>query len=220
VTGSSDERGVDWGMRALLARRSAAMVDGADSVGWKIGLNGPAVQQLFGLDGPVVGYLLSDTVFTPGQPIAVGGWAKPALEVEVAIRVGADGRVAGLAPALELVDLGDLFDEIGQILAVNICHRGVVFGAEITGDDLDGLMADLQVEVGPPNGDVRAVGTLMEPPSVTVEVVRSFLEAHCALLSEGDRIIAGTIITPLPVAPGEDITVTFGPLGTLTAQFR
>ena len=91
---------------------------------------------IFGLEGPVVGCLLSDTQLTPGEPIAIGGWAKPALEVEVAIRVGPDGRVAALAPALELVDLGDFFGEIGQILAANICHRGVVFGEEITGGDL------------------------------------------------------------------------------------
>ncbi len=115
-------------MRTLLHRRRAALADGAASVGWKIGLNAPAIQQHFGLDGPVVGCLLSSTVMAHGDPIAVGGWAKPALEVEVAIRVGPDGHIAGLAPALELVDLGDFFDEIGQIVAANICHRGVVFG--------------------------------------------------------------------------------------------
>ena len=65
-----------------------------------------------------------------------------------------------------------------------------------------------------PDGDVRATGALSEPPSVTVEVVRNFLEAHGATLSAGDRIIAGSIITPLPIAPGEEVTVTFGPLGT------
>ena len=224
MTDGAEESGVAWGMQVLLAQRTEAIAGGADPVGWKIGLNATGAQQLFGLDGPVVGYLLSPTVLAPGESIAIGGWAKPALEVEVAIRVGDDGQVAALAPALELVDLGDLFGEIGQILAANICHRGVVFGEEITGGlgglgALDDLVADLRVEVISPDGDVRAAGTLAEAPSVTVDVVRSFLETHGATLSPGDRIIAGSIITPLSIAPGDAVTVTFGPLGILTAQF-
>jgi 2-keto-4-pentenoate hydratase len=207
-------------MQQLLARRTEAVTGGAEPVGWKVGLNAPAAQQLFDLDGPIVGSLLSDTNLAPMQPIAIGGWAKPALEVEIAIRVGADGQVAALGPALELVDLGDFFGEIGQVLATNICHRGVVFGEETTGPGLDDSVAELEVEVRSPDGAVRAVGTLAEPPAVTLETVRRFLEAHGATLSAGDRIIAGSIITPMPIAVGEDVTVTFGPLGTLTARFR
>ncbi len=37
------------GMRALLARREAELAGGARPVGWKIGFNGPAIQQHFGL---------------------------------------------------------------------------------------------------------------------------------------------------------------------------
>ncbi len=207
------------GMRTLLTRREEELANGANAVGWKIGLNGTDVQQLFGLDGPVVGYLLSTTELTSGRPIRVREWAKPALEVEIAIRVGADGKVAGIAPALELVDLGDFFDDIGQILSSNICHRGVVFGEETSGH-LNGLVADLEVQVTSSKGEIRAVGILAEAPSVTVETVRRFLEAHGATLSPGDRIIAGSIITPLPIAPGEDVAVTFGPLGSLTAHFN
>jgi len=206
-------------MQVLLARRATLIADGAESVGWKIGLNAPTVQQLFGLDGPVVGALLSDSVLTPGRLIDVDGWAKPALEVEVAIRVSADGRVAALAPALELVDLGDFFSEIGQILAANICHRGVVFAEEITGGDLDELVSALEVQVTSADGHVRATGALAEPPSVTVEVVHRFLETHGAALSAGDRIIAGSLITPMPVAAGDRFEVDFGPLGTMAITF-
>jgi 2-keto-4-pentenoate hydratase len=219
MTASLDERGVAWGMQTLLARRAAAIADGATSVGWKIGLNAPAIQQHFGLDGPVVGCLLSSTVMHHDEPITVSGWAKPALEVEVAIRVGADGQVAGLAPALELVDLGDFFDEIGQIVATNICHRGVVFGQELSGGELLNGVTDLQVHVTSRPGVVRATGALIEPPATTVNVVRAYLDLHGAALSAGDRIIAGSLITPLSIAPGEGVTVTFGALGSLSAQF-
>ena len=47
--------------------------------------------------------------------------------------MGDDGTVAGLAPALELVDLDTSFDDIEPVLAGNICHRGVIFGDEVPG---------------------------------------------------------------------------------------
>ena len=68
-----------------------------------------------------------------GATVSLAGWGAPAVEVEVAVRVGADGAVAGLAPALELVDLDISFDDIEPVLAGNICHRGVIFGDEVPG---------------------------------------------------------------------------------------
>jgi 2-keto-4-pentenoate hydratase len=93
-------------MRALLARRDADLGAGAQSVGWKIGFNTPAIQEHFGLAQPVVGYLTDAGLTANGATVPLAGWAAPAVEVEVAIRVGPDLGVAGLAPALELVDLG------------------------------------------------------------------------------------------------------------------
>ena len=43
--------------------------------------------------------------------------------------------MAGLAPALELVDLDLPFDDLEPILAGNIFQRGVVFGDEVPGVD-------------------------------------------------------------------------------------
>jgi 2-keto-4-pentenoate hydratase len=207
--------GVAEGMQSLLAQRTAELESGAHQVGWKIGLNALPMQQHFGLSGPVVGYLLSPTLMEAKVPVDISGWAVPALEVEVAIRVGADGNVAGLAPALELVDLGDFFDEIGLILQANVCHRGVIFGDEVDGVDVK----DLQVRVESAAGEERATGALLEDPAAAIRVVREFLGAHGATLSEGDRIIAGSLITPLRIAPGEEVTVSFGALGNLSARF-
>src|ERR1700728_4178682 len=82
---------VPRGMRALLARRDAALAAGARPVGWKIGFNTPAIQEHFGLTEAVVGYLTDAGVSPPGATIALTGWGVPAVEDEVAIRVGDDG---------------------------------------------------------------------------------------------------------------------------------
>jgi 2-keto-4-pentenoate hydratase len=203
------------GMRTLLIRRDEQLAHGATSVGWKIGLNGTAVQQLFGLEGPVVGYLTDRTVLEPGTTVDISRWMQPALEVEVAIRVGDDGKVAGIAPALELVDLGGFFDDIGQMLAANICHRGVIFGPELSGFAIEGL----EVQVVNASGEERATGALVEDPAITVRVVHDFLAAHGATLTAGDRIIAGSLITPVPISQGEALTISFGELGQLSVSF-
>ena len=146
--------------------------------------------------------------------MSLGGWGVPAVEVELAIRVGDDGAVGGLAPALELVDLDMSFDDIEPVLAGNICHRAVIFGDEVPGVDPWTLAATVTKA-----GDVVAEGVLVEDPAVTVQFVRSYLDAHGAALQPGDQIIAGSVVAPVAVAPGDELSVSFGPLGHLSVRF-
>jgi len=205
---------VTRGMRSLLARRDAELAAGASPVGWKIGFNTPAIQEHFGLGDPVVGYLVDTGVVPDGGTVAVAGWALPALEVEVAVRVDGQGRVAGLAPALELVDLDMDFGDLAAVLAGNICHRAVVFGPEVPGVDPWAVRVTVHK-----NGEPAAEGRLAEDPATTAAFVRSYLAAHGAVLREGDRIIAGSMVAPLAVAAGDHIAVGFGPLGELGLRF-
>jgi 2-keto-4-pentenoate hydratase len=206
------------GMQAQLARRDGELAGGASQVGWKIGFNTPAIQQHFGLNQPVVGYLLERAVTPEGSTVELAGWASPAVEVEVAVRVGefisGSPTVAGLAPALELVDLGISFDDIEPVLASNICQRGVVFGDEVAGLD------PFSVTVGvTKNGEPAGKGALLEDPALTAVFVAQFLAAHGAALEPGQRIIAGSLTAPVAVAPGDALSATFGPLGALSVRF-
>jgi 2-keto-4-pentenoate hydratase len=205
---------VSRGMRALLARRDAALAAGAAPVGWKIGFNTPAIQAHFGLTDAVVGYLVDTGMWPDATTVSLADWGSPAVEVEVALRVGADGGVAGLAPALELVDLAISFDDIEPVLAANICHRGVIFGEEVPGVDPWAMVATVTRA-----GDVVAEGTLVEDPAATLLFVDSYLAAHGAALRPGDRIIAGSVVAPVGVAPGDELDVSFGPLGNLSVRF-
>jgi 2-oxo-hept-3-ene-1,7-dioate hydratase len=202
------------GMRATLADRDAALAAGAVAVGWKIGFNTAAIQKHFGLTDAVVGYMTDTGVWADGATVSLAGWGAPAVEVEVAVRVGHDGAVAGLAPALELVDLDISFDDIEPVLAGNICHRGVIFGDEVPGVD-PWSMAATVIKAG----DVMAEGVLTEDPAATLLFVRSYLAAHGAALVPGDRIIAGSVVAPVTVAPGDELDVSFGPLGRLSVRF-
>ena len=201
-------------MKTLLDRRHAALAAGETPVGWKIGFNTPAIQEHFGLADPVVGYLTDAGVLPDGATVPLAGWGAPAVEVELAIRVGDDGAIAGLAPALELVDLSDSFDDIEPVLAGNICHRAVIFGDEAPG------ISPWSMVVSVTKADrLVAEGALVEEPSTTVAFVRSFLAGHGAALQSGDRIIAGSVVAPVVVAPGDELSVSFGPLGHLGVGF-
>ena len=206
---------VGRGMRAQLAQRNAEMAGGAHQVGWKIGFNAPAIQEHFGLTHAVVGYLLDTGVVADGATVSLDGWDKPAVEVEVAVRVGVVGGgvvVTGLAPALELVDLGIPFDDIEPVLAANICQRGVVFGGEVAG--LDPFAVSVAVTK---NGEPAGEGSSSRirprrPPSSR----RSF--PLMGPSSSGQRIIAGSLTPPVSVAPGDQLAVTFGPLARLSVS--
>lgn len=205
---------VTRGMRALLARRDGELAAGARQVGWKIGFNTAAIQQALGISEPVVGYLFESGVTADGATVSLVGWGKPAVEVEVAVRVGDDLGVAGLAPALELVDLDVNFADLEGVLAGNICQRGVVFGTEVAG--IDPFAVRVAVAKNGRGGDE---GALTEDPAVTVDFVRRFLAEHGAALEPGQRIIAGSLLAPVAVAPGDALDVRFGPLGALAVAF-
>jgi 2-keto-4-pentenoate hydratase len=113
------------------------------------------------------------------------------------------------------VDLDISFDDIQPVLAANICHRAVVFGDEVPGADPWSLLATVKED-----GSVIAQdGRLTEDPATTVAFVRRFLTEHGASLEPGDRIIAGSVLPPIAVAPGDALDVSFGPLGELRAAF-
>ena len=201
-------------MQTLLARRAGDLAGGATGIGWKIGFDTPAIQQHFGLSDAVVGYLTDTRVVEPGATVSLAGWVAPAVEVELAVRVGDDGEIAGLGPALELVDLDISFDDIEPVLASNICHRGVVFGAEVADADPMTMAATVTKD-----GAVVAEGRLTKDPAVTVGFVRAYLAAHGSALEPGQRIICGSVVPPVAVAPGDALDVSFGPLGTLRIGF-
>src|SRR4051794_31082505 len=124
------------GMRDQLRRRRETLDAGAEHVGWKIGLNIPEVQQQLGIEEPVLGHLTSATVVEDGGEFDATGTDKLMAEPEVAIEVGEGQTVAGLAPAIELVDIGrpPRGEGVGGIVADNIFHCAVVLGEGAAGE--------------------------------------------------------------------------------------
>jgi 2-keto-4-pentenoate hydratase len=198
------------GMREQLERRRELLDRGASHVGWKIGLNIPEVQQQLGIEEPVLGHLTSETVLADGDAFDASASEKLMAEPEVAIELGEGESIAGLAPAIELVDTGrpPRGEGVEGIVADNIFHSAVLLGASA-----DGPPTRATVKV---NGEERASADFSDDLEEVVAVAGRRLAEAGESLRAGDRIIAGSITPQVgPLAPGDELEVEVAGLGRL-----
>jgi 2-keto-4-pentenoate hydratase len=206
-------------MEAQLALLRETLARGERRGGWKVGLNVPAVQEHLGIERPVVGHLTSATRLEPGAAVSVGGFTRAGLEPEIAATIGDAGAVAAIAPAIEIVDIDLPFDDVEPIVAANVFHRGWLTGPERDPGEVD--LDVLEVEVrrgGAVEHEARAGEVLGDVDSV-VAGVAARAEAAGEGLCAGDVVICGSLTPIVQVAPGDEVQVTFGPLGTLQVRF-
>jgi len=217
-------------MQAQLARWHATLADGATRIGWKTGINAPAVQRALGIDDVVLGHLTSATALLPGATHSLAGSTRVGMEAEVALHVGTDlpggatrdaarAAVAGLGAAIELVDIDRPFDDLEAIVAGNVFHRAVTFGAATpppAGAWLGGVTAHIVR-----NGEQAealdagvAAGDLVDIVRFVADTLAACGERLCA----GDRIIAGSLGRLVFVEPGDVVAADLGRLGCVTLR--
>jgi 2-keto-4-pentenoate hydratase len=206
--------GLEAQVRALRARTEA----GQRRIGWKVGLNDPRVQQALEISQPVIGYLASGTEVTSGSTHSLAGATRPAVEPEVAVHVGAGATVAGLGPALEVIDLNMPFDDLERLMAANVFHRAVVLGPMTGGlTTVDGMRASFRRDGEEQHAiDVAAAAMV---PSDAIGLVSGYLEAVGEAPQAGDVIIAGSLVTAIPASPGERFELDVDGLGTVELAF-
>src|ERR687894_3310514 len=93
------------GMEAQLALRRERLAAGDAPLGWKVGFGTPEAFEKLGTGAPLVGFLLRSALAPSGAAYTLDGFSRPALEPEVAVRVGANGAVSALGPAFEIADV-------------------------------------------------------------------------------------------------------------------
>lgn len=214
------------GMREQLASRRARLDAGERPLGWKVGFGSPASFELLSTDRPLVGFLTDASLLDDGAEVAIGDWMAPALEAEIAVRLAADvagdasrdevrEAIAGLAVAIELVDVHPPPSDVRAILAGNIFHRHVVLGPfdedRRDGEGVTGRVARDGVEVAATDDPAAATGELVEVVRLTAELLAACGER----LREGEVVITGAVVPLCPVAPGERWRVELPPLGAL-----
>lgn len=182
-------------------------------VGWKVGWNHESSRRRLGVDKPAVGILSAATTFAAGTPLSLDGTTNAGAEVELALRVGVDGRVATVALAVELLDIVPPY-EAAAALAANLWHRAALLGAvelPYTYGLLDGVAVHA-TGIEP----VLLLDALGDPDEIVAQVAR---DTDGALLP-GQVVLSGSV-TPMPVwvKPGDRLHVEADRLGTLDVEF-
>ena len=207
---------IERGTQALLTRRREILAQGAEPVGWKVGFNVPATQERLGIDGPVAGFLTTDTLLEEGATWSIEDDGEVIVESEVGLEVGSDGRsIAALFPALELADPPELDLEIEQILAGNVFHRAAVFGPRV--ETREPGAARILVN-GEEQHTVAAEETVERLEAMVEAVARRLADAG-EELRPGDRIITGIIAPPHEAKPGDTVRLELEALGAVELRF-
>jgi 2-keto-4-pentenoate hydratase len=178
-------------------------------LGWKAAFGAPAAQERLGLEAPLVAPLPSSGLLDTGALVPLAGWTQPLIEFEVAIWIG-----RGLGPAIELVDLEFPPEDVERILASGVYHRHVILGPPRT-RTLAGAAARITRD-GEETAATDDLTALTGEHEWVLDAVRA--RAGRELL-DGEVVIAGSVVPPQPVAPGERWSFDLGPLGSLSVAF-
>jgi 2-oxo-hept-3-ene-1,7-dioate hydratase len=218
-------------MVAQLERFHAALAAGGQRYGWKVAFNDPAAQQRFGLGSPPVGWTDGSRALESGATVALGAGQRVHIEAEVMLHIGRDvaaseprealrDAIAGISPAIELVDYALPGEDLARIVEYSMFHAGTVVGVRRRGIPADASAALSQVLK---NGEQVAGPIGGRVPADLAEIaglVAAALEAHGERLLAGDRVICGSYIAPFPVGPGDRVVAEYGfGLGTVAVSF-
>ena len=218
-------------MRAQLARRRRALEAGEGALGWKVGFGSPPAMERLGIPAPLVGYLMDSARVAPGAAVPVAGWTKPVAEPEIAVhlaahvepgstREAAARAIGGLGPAIELADVDREPDDVETILAGNIFQRAVALGpvdASRAGGTIEGLEARVYRN-GDEEASTRDVESLTGELVALVAHVADVVAAFGETLRAGEVVIAGSVVPPLSVRPGDQIRFELAPIGDVAVR--
>ena len=204
------------GMEAQLALRARRLAGGDAPLGWKVGFGTPEAYEKLGTAAPLVGFLLQSALAPSGAAYSLDGFSRPALEPEVAVRVGEGGTAVALGPAFEIADV-DPEADLEAILAGDIFQRGVVLGPMVERAALDGVAGRVVV-----NGEE----TRVPDPEALPGAIADLLAHVAALLPEfgeelrpGDIVITGSIVPPLAVGAGDRVEYELDGIGSVSISF-
>jgi 2-keto-4-pentenoate hydratase len=218
-----------YAMQAELDRMS-----GHTCVGWKIAATSSAGQSHIGVDGPLAGRIFSARVLAPGATTSITKNRMRVVEPEFAFRMGrtlqsrreayttaeALAAVESLHLALELPDsrFAD-FAAVGgpTLVADNACAHELVLGPAVAADwrALDLSRHAVVAHVGGRYSRDGVGANVLGDPRLALTWHVNELSRLGVTFQAGQFVTTGTCMTPLSVAPGDEVTADFGTLGRI-----
>jgi 2-oxo-3-hexenedioate decarboxylase len=172
-------------------------------------------------------------VLEEGEPLATSALIHPRAEPEVAFVLAADVRGPGvtaahvlaatqaIAPAIEVIDsrYRNFKFTLADVVADNASSAKVLLGsARVSPADLDLRLIGMVFEK---NGEVVETGAgaaVLGHPANAVAWLANKLAERGGYLRAGTFVMPGALANAHPVAPGDDIRVSFDRLGSVALR--
>ncbi|GIU91138.1 MAG: 2-keto-4-pentenoate hydratase [Acidimicrobiia bacterium] len=213
---------------------SLLLGEGGRVVGFKLGLTSRPMQEMFGVDEPDYGPVLSSMVFDDGACLSVSGLIQPRVEAEVALvlsrplegpgvtAVEAASAVGGAVAALEVVDsrIEGWRIRLADTIADLASSAATVLGSRVVG--LAGWDPRLCGMVIYRNGEVMATGAgaaALGGPLRAVAWLANTLAGLGERLEAGWFVMTGSLHGAFGVSAGDVVRAEFDRLGGVTVRF-
>lgn len=210
------------------------LADGAEIVGWKIGLTSLAMQRQLGVDQPDYGPILDGWMVPSGGSVATSELIAPRAEAEIAFILAEPLRGPGVttddvrratlavAPAIEVIDsrIADwkltLVDTVADLAS---SARVVLGDSRQPIDDLDMRLVGVVFEQ---DGEVAATGAgaaCLGDPLAAVAWAANRLSELGVTLEAGHVIMPGALHASVPARAGSSFRARFDRLGDVSVRF-
>ena len=233
---TDDHPDMDWddayAIQEEIQRRKEAR--GNKTVGLKCGLTSFAKMKQMGVETPVFGFV-SDYMARPdGGEIKTSELIHPKVEAEICIVTRAPLKGPGchvgavmaatefVLPAVEIIDsrYRDFKFDLKSVIADNTsASRFVVGGRARALDELDLRTLGVVLEK---NGEVvtmAAGAAVLGHPLAAVAMLANHLGAREQAIPAGTFIMTGGVTEAIAVAAGDNVSVRFQDLGTVSMRF-
>jgi 2-oxo-3-hexenedioate decarboxylase len=233
---TDDNPDMDWHDAYAIqdAGRQLKLARGLKVVGLKAGLTSYAKMKQMGVDSPVFGYLMDDTVVPDGGTCKVSELIHPKVEPEIAFVTHSELRGPGchvgevlaatdfVLPGIEVIDsrFRDFKFDLKSVIADNTsAARFVVGGACVAADAADLRTTGIVLEK---NGEVVAVGagaSVLGHPAAAIAMLVNKLAERGEAMPAGTLVMTGGITEAVAVAAGDHITLKVQGMGSVSIRF-
>ena len=219
---------VQWEIR----RRKEAR--GNKIVGLKMGLTSMAKMRQMGVETPCYGFLADYFSIPDGGEVKISELIHPKVEAEVAFVTkkelsGPGCHIADVlsaidfvVPAVEIIDsrYKDFKFDLKSVIADNSSSsRFVTGGRMLPVEDLDLKTIGVVMEI---NGEIVELGAgaaILGHPAASVAMLANLLAERGEVIPAGTFIMAGAITPAIAVKAGDNVSVRYQDLGTVTMRF-
>ncbi len=223
-----DAYDIQWKARANKEAR------GTKIVGMKMGLTSQAKMKQMGVPNPCYGYLADYFAYGDGAEIPIDELIHPKVEAEIAFILKDDLTGPGchigdvlaatdfVMPAVEIIDsrYKDFKFDLKSVIADNSSSSRYVTGGRMRDiKDLDLKTLGVVMEI---NGEVVQLGAgaaVLGHPATAIAMLANMMGERGETLKAGSYILSGAITAAMSVKKGDNVTVKFQDLGTLTMKF-